>query len=111
MQIRAIADGFAVAGQITPRDVKEIAAAGYRTVISNRPDSEAGAVPHEEIRKAAEAAGLQFRYIPVVSGAITPENVADMAEALGTAATPVLAYCRTGGRCTSLFGLVRQMQR
>src|SRR5690349_8487283 len=78
MDIRPIADGFAVTGQITARDVKTIAEAGYKTIISNRPDSEDGAVPHGDIEKAAEAAGLKFVYLPVVSGAMTTDNVRDM---------------------------------
>lgn len=107
MQIRQIADGFAVTGQITANDVPRIADMGFRTLISNRPDNETGAVPHDGIKAAAEAAGLSFHYIPVVSGRITEENVADMAKALSDAEQPVLAYCRSGGRCTNLFGLVR----
>jgi uncharacterized protein (TIGR01244 family) len=110
MDIRAIADGFSVTGQITADDVRSIADAGYKTLISNRPDSEDGAVPHDDIRKAAEKAGLTFAYIPVVSGAITADNVRDMAAELDGAQKPVLAYCRTGGRCTNLFGLVQQMK-
>jgi uncharacterized protein (TIGR01244 family) len=110
MDIRPIADGFSVTGQISARDVKTIAEAGYKTIISNRPDSEDGAVPHDDIERAAAAAGLKFVYIPVVSGAITPENVREMSAALDEAETPVLAYCRSGGRCTNLFGLVRQMK-
>jgi uncharacterized protein (TIGR01244 family) len=110
MEIRPIADGFSVTGQITVDDVKTIADAGYRTLISNRPDSEDGAVPHDDIRKVAEAAGLTFAYIPVVSGAMTADNVRDMAAALDEAEAPVLAYCRSGTRCTNLFGLVQQMK-
>jgi uncharacterized protein (TIGR01244 family) len=110
MEIRPIADGFSVTGQITADDVKTIADAGYRTLISNRPDSEDGAVPHDDIRKAAEKAGLKFTYIPVVSGAITADNVRDMKAALDGAQAPVLAYCRSGARCTNLFGLVQQMK-
>ena len=110
MDIRPIADGFAVTGQITARDVKTIAEAGYKTIISNRPDSEDGAVPHGDIEKAAEAVGLKFVYLPVVSGAMTTDNVRDMAAALDEAETPVLAYCRSGTRCTNLFGLVQQMK-
>jgi len=67
-------------------------------------------VPHDNIRKAAERAGLNFVYIPVVSGAITADNVRDMKSALDQAQAPVLAYCRSGGRCTNLFGLVQQMK-
>ena len=110
MEIRPIADGFSVTGQITTDDVKTIADAGYKTLISNRPDSEDGSLPHDNIRKAAERAGLNFVYIPVVSGAITADNVRDMKSALDQAQAPVLAYCRSGGRCTNLFGLVQQMK-
>jgi uncharacterized protein (TIGR01244 family) len=110
MQIRELANGFAVTGQITATDVAQIAALGFKTLISNRPDSEMGAVPHDDIRAAAEAAGLAFHYIPVVSGQITRENVIDMAAALKGADQPVLAYCRSGGRCTNLYGLIQSIR-
>jgi uncharacterized protein (TIGR01244 family) len=111
MDIRPVADGYAVSGQIQPSDVEEIAAAGYKTIIANRPDSEEGAVPHADIKKAAEAAGLEFHYIPVISGAVTADNVNDMAAALENAKSPVFAYCRSGARSTNLYGLVQQSKR
>ena len=36
------------------------------------------------------------------------ENVDDQAAALDSLPGPVLAYCRSGARCTNLFGLVQQ---
>jgi uncharacterized protein (TIGR01244 family) len=109
MQIREIANGFAVTGQISVDDVAQIAGLGFKTLISNRPDNEMGAIPHDSIRAAAEAAGLAFHYLPVVSGQITRDNVTDMAALLKGAKQPVLAYCRSGGRCTNLYGLVQSM--
>lgn len=109
MEIRQIDDGFAVAGQISAADIATIAGYGFKTLISNRPDAEAGAVPHDGIRAAAEAAGLKFLYIPVVSGAITQDNVTEMAAALSDAEQPVLAYCRSGARCANLYGFVQAM--
>lgn len=108
MEIRNINDDIAVAPQIGPEDVQAIADAGFRSIVCNRPDSEDGAVPHDRVEAAAKAAGLEFRFIPVVSGAITDENVRDMSAALKSLPTPVLAYCRTGGRCMNLYGLVQQ---
>jgi uncharacterized protein (TIGR01244 family) len=108
MEYRQITDDYAVAGQITPADIQTIKAAGYKTVICNRPDHEDGAIPHAEVEKAAKAAGLKFHFIPVVSGAITPENVQEQAEALANASGPVFAYCRSGARCTNLFMMVQQ---
>ncbi len=106
MEVRQIAEGLAVAGQITVDDLPTIANLGYRTLISNRPDSEEGTTPHDRIREAAEEAGLEFHYVPVVSGAITSENVSDMTTVLNSAEHPVLAYCRSGARCMKLLQLV-----
>lgn len=103
MDIKQIADGVAVAGQIGVEDVAKLAALGYRTLISNRPDSEAGAVPHEQIRAAAEAAGMTFHYIPVISGSVTDADVSAMAAAVRDAEQPVLAYCRSGTRSAALY--------
>lgn len=109
MEIRRINDDIAVAPQITAEHVPAIAEAGFRSIVCNRPDSEDGAVPHDRVEQAAKAAGLEFRFIPVVSGAITEDDVRDMAAALKALPAPVLAYCRTGGRCMNLYGLVQQM--
>ena len=103
MEIRRIADRVAVTGQIGVADVGTIAEMGFRTLISNRPDHEEGTTPHERIRSAAEASGLKFFHVPVVSGAITSDDVSDMAAVMSGAERPVLAYCRTGARCIDLL--------
>ncbi|MVA99533.1 TIGR01244 family phosphatase [Nitratireductor sp. CAU 1489] len=108
MEIRQINQDFAVAGQIGAEHIQAIADAGFKSVVCNRPDTEDGAVPHAEVEAAVRAAGLEFRFIPVVSGAVTEDNVSEMSAALATLPRPVLAYCRTGGRCTNLYGLVQQ---
>ena len=83
-----------------------------RSVICNRPDDEQPGQPaHDAIKAAVEAAGLAFRYIPVVSGQITGGNVEDQAQALDDLEGPVFAYCRSGARCTNLYALVQDMKR
>lgn len=108
MDIRQITEDYFVAPQIAAQDIAAIKEAGFKSVISNRPDAEDGTVPHGEVEAAARAAGLEFRYIPVVGGALTQENVEDQARALAELPKPVLAYCRSGARCTNLYMLVRQ---
>ncbi len=108
MEVRQLTEDLTVAGQIGPEHVPAIKQAGFKSIVCNRPDSETGAVPHDMVEEAVLAAGLEFRFIPVVSGAITGENVADMAAALAELPKPVLAYCRTGTRCMNLFSLVQQ---
>jgi uncharacterized protein (TIGR01244 family) len=109
MEIRQITENYSVAGQIQPEDVQAIAAAGFRTLICNRPDNEDPGQPSSDaVEEAARAAGLEFRHIPVVSGRITPDNVEDQAAALNEMPAPVLAYCRSGTRCTNLHMLIQQ---
>ena len=108
MTFRQITEDYFVAPQIRVEDIARIREAGFRSVISNRPDDEGGTVPHDAIAAAATAAGLEFRYIPVISGWMTQENVDQQARALSELPKPVLAYCRSGTRCTNLYMLVRQ---
>jgi len=109
MNYRQIADDYAVSPQISVEDVAAIKAAGFKSVICNRPDNEDPGQPSADTIKAAvEAAGLQFLWIPVISGQLTAENVEDQADALQSLPGPVFAYCRSGTRCTNLYALVQQ---
>jgi len=109
--IRNVTDGFAVAPQLTPDDVDEIVAAGFKTVVANRPDGEGG--PDQprmgQIRAKTEAAGLTFVALPF-SGAPTPEIVERTAHILAEAEAPILAYCRTGTRSITAWALVHAGQ-
>lgn len=101
----ALTETFAVAPQLSPEDMQGVADAGFKSVIINRPDLEGG--PDQpasaDVMNAARAAGLAVEYQPVVSGAMTQDDVARFAELLKTLPQPVLAYCRTGTRCANLF--------
>ncbi|UCI06051.1 TIGR01244 family sulfur transferase [Mesorhizobium sp. B1-1-8] len=111
MEYRQISEDYSVSGQIHPDDISAIKDAGFRSVICNRPDDEQPGQPSaESVKSAAEAAGLAFRYIPVISGQITMDNVEDQAEALDQLEGPVFAYCRSGARCTNLYGLIQQQR-
>ncbi|RWB76970.1 MAG: TIGR01244 family phosphatase [Mesorhizobium sp.] len=109
MEYRQISDDYSVSGQIQPEDIAAIKDAGFKTVICNRPDNEQPGQPSaDSIKAAAEAAGLAFRYIPVISGQLTMDNVEDQAQALDDLEGPVFAYCRSGARSANLYGLIQQ---
>lgn len=111
MNIRQIADNYAVSPQISVEDVAAIKAAGFKSVICNRPDNEDPGQPSADTIKAAvEAAGLAFRWVPVISGQMTMQNVEDQAAALDALPGPVFAYCRSGTRCTNLYAAIQQMK-
>jgi uncharacterized protein (TIGR01244 family) len=66
-------DKFSTAPQLGPEAMAEVAALGFRTVINNRPDGEAGPsqASSDDIARAAKAAGLTYVHLPVISGQIT----------------------------------------
>ncbi len=102
---------FAVAGQIGPQDLPSIAAAGFKSVICNRPDHESPGQPdYAVIQEAAQKAGLQARYQPVDSGYITEADARELSALLRELPAPVLAYCRSGTRSGSMYQLARQLE-
>jgi uncharacterized protein (TIGR01244 family) len=105
VSITTLNDRFAVAPQLSPDDMAEVAAAGYKSVIINRPDFEGG--PDQpsstDVMAAARAAGLKAEYLPVISGAASAQDVLHFAELLKQLPAPVLAFCRTGTRSASLY--------
>ena len=106
MDIRPITPTYAVSAQIDPRELPSIAAAGYKTVICNRPDAENPApLQSAAMAEAAKQAGITFKVLPLTHQTMTPENVAKQFEIVAEADTPVLAYCASGTRCSVIWAL------
>jgi sulfide:quinone oxidoreductase len=108
MDEKKIAPDYGVSGQITPEQVKEVRARGYRSIMCNRPDDEQPGQPRfAEIEAAAREAGIAVAWVPVVSGAITEEDVEAFRKALAELPGPVFAYCRSGTRSQNLWVMSR----
>ncbi len=104
--IRQINESISVAPQIAVEQVADIAAAGYTTIVNNRPDDEdAGQPSGDAIRAAAEAAGLRYFAIPVTHAGFSHPQIDAMTQALTDSDGPVLAYCRSGTRSCNLWAL------
>jgi uncharacterized protein (TIGR01244 family) len=106
LELKRINDDVSVAPQISPDDMPAIKSAGYTTVINNRPDGEAFDQPSSEVMKiAAEAAGLTYHHIPLGREGVSPELIDAERAALEGSNGPVLAFCRSGTRSTTLWAL------
>ncbi len=106
MEIKTIDKGLSVSPQIAAADVAELKKQGFRSIICNRPDGEgADQQTFAEIEKAAKKAGLEARYLPVVSGRVQDEDAEKFGAALSELPKPVFAYCRTGTRSATLWSL------
>lgn len=102
MQVDQIDDWLSAAPQIRAADVADLAAAGFRAIICNRPDGEDPDQPTGGEIAVATAAGLAFRYLPIVSGKVGDEDAAASAAALAALPAPALAHCRPGTRSATL---------
>ena len=105
LPLREVAAGFCVAPQLTPAAMAEAAAAGFKSVVNNRPDFEHGPEQpsNAQIEAAARAAGLEYRHLPVDGSYQSPEEIAAFAVLLQHLPRPMLAFCRSGARSARLY--------
>lgn len=112
MDIRPLDPALHVAPQIALEDLPALKAAGYATIISNRPDDEEPGQPDAAaVRAAAEAAGLAFTHIPVSMPALGRGEVEALRHALDTLPGPALAFCKSGTRSAVLWVLSQAGER
>ena len=111
MTFKKITDDFSVAAQISVAEVAIAAEEGFKTVICNRPVEEPGQPETDEMTAAVADNGMKYVYQPVVSGNVTFADVAEFSEFLKTAEKPILAYCRSGTRCSTLWALAEAPSR
>lgn len=108
---RRLSDSFWVAPQLRLEDFARAREQGIRTIINNRPDGEApDQLSDAEAAEAADAAGLSYVHVPVVSGGIFPDHIVQMKAAVDDHEGPVLAYCRSGTRSCHLWALLRAQE-
>ena len=100
---------FSSAPQISVEDIAEIAGLGFKSIINNRPDHEGGDTQptSEQIKLAAESAGLNYFYIPVIPNNIQSAQIETFKIAYKNADKPILGFCRTGNRATSILKLAQ----
>ena len=104
MRVMQLSDSLSVADQIVVEDVAQIAQAGFKVLINNRPDHEvAGQPTSDEIAAAAQEAGLVYYYLPVTARDFPGLDLDQLAALINNPEVPALAFCRSGTRCTNLW--------
>jgi uncharacterized protein (TIGR01244 family) len=105
LPLTPLTNDVCVAPQLEPAAMAQAAAAGFRSVINNRPDFEGG--PEQPtsaaMAAAAQAAGLEYRHLPVNGGYQSPEEIEQFRQLLESLPRPILAFCRSGARSSKLF--------
>ncbi|TCP38045.1 TIGR01244 family sulfur transferase [Rhodovulum marinum] len=107
-----LTDAFSAAPHPPTAAMAALAAAGFRTVICNRPDAEVA--PGEraaDMEAAARAAGLDFAVVEVTHDGIAPETIAAQRRALTELPGPHFGYCRAGFRSSVIWALAQAGER
>ncbi|HET9644815.1 MAG TPA: TIGR01244 family sulfur transferase [Burkholderiaceae bacterium] len=106
MDLKALTPELSVSSQVVAADLPAIALSGFRAIICNRPDGEGNDQPSfDELEQTARGLGLQMRYLPADSGNVTDEQGREFGALMAELPKPLLAFCRTGMRSTTMWAL------
>ena len=112
MELHKITADLSVASQLDAAALPHLAEQGFRSIVCNRPDAEAPGQPDfGSVEKAAAALGIKAVYQPVPSNAVSDADGAAFGKLLDELPKPILAYCRSGTRCTVLWALSEAPKR
>ena len=106
MDIKALTPHLSITPQVLVAELEAVSQMGFKAIICNRPDGEGPDQPSfKEMEQAALTLGMQMRYLPADAGKVSDADGKTFGELLATLPGPVLAYCRTGMRSTTMWAL------
>ena len=107
---QALTPNVSVTGQMTAEKFQKLIQQGFKSVIVNRADQEAGNMTSaSELREIAEQAKLSLIYQPVISGQISKQDVHEFAKYYNSLPKPILLVCKSGNRSKVLFNQARSL--
>ncbi len=98
--VRKISDELSAAGQLTPEELQQAAAKGFKSVVNLRSPEEAGFRSNEQ--QEAEAAGLHYVNVPFKSTEAGDGLTGKVLEELEGLPGPILLHCAAGSRASAL---------
>ena len=110
MRVFELAPQVYVSGQLFEHDVRLMAKQGVRSIMNNRPDGESMGQPlSADLEKIAEELGMTYLNLPIDPRAITKQEVEAFAKACDELERPLLIFCRSGARSTTVWELAESM--
>ncbi len=107
-KIGYLTPALAVTGELTLEDFPVLAAQGFKSIVSNRPDGEeAGQLTAQQEAAMAWRSGVAFRHVPAAKYEVLEYHVIDALEAaLKSVPGPVLLHCKSGLRSAIAWAAV-----
>jgi sulfide:quinone oxidoreductase len=104
MRVLELAPQVYVSGQLFEHDLRLAAKQGVRSIMNNRPDGESMGQPKSaDLAKTAEELGMTFVHHPVDPRSISEQDVEEFAKACDGLERPLLIFCRSGARSTTIW--------
>lgn len=105
-KISHLTPDLALTGQLRAEDFAELARRGYRAVLNNRPDGEAGD-PYLTAKEASALAarhGLAYVHMPVRGADLSEDEVIEQfRQIVDSLPKPIVAHCKVGARSAVLW--------
>lgn len=93
-----------ISGQLTTADVEQLAKAGIKTIINNRPDGEeVGQPTSDEIAAVCKQYDIKYRQIAFAGGMMDMNHVQAFADFYNDSQRPIHIFCRTGNRSNTIY--------
>jgi len=107
-EAKRVSDELSIAGQVTPQQLQQAAAEGFKSVLNLRSPDEAGVLSDEQ--RQAEVAGLAYSNIPLSNSDLNNGQVSKALEALEGLPKPVLIHCGAGARAGAIALIAKATQ-
>jgi uncharacterized protein (TIGR01244 family) len=107
--VRKINDELAIAGQITPDQLAQLAQEGYSSVLNLRLPNESGLLQEES--QKVQYLSLNYVNLPLQADNLNPEMTTPILQALDALPKPILIHCDNALRAAAialLYIAVRQ---
>ncbi len=98
--IRKINDDLAIAGQLTPEQLQQIAQEGFKSVLNLRSADEEGFLNNEQ--QQVEALELYYIHLPVKVETINDEVAAQVLKKIDELSKPILVHCNNAMRAAAM---------
>ena len=98
--LREVNQELAIAGQLTPFDLQEVASSGFKSVLNLRHPAEEGFLLDEQ--QQAEASGLRYVNLPVTPETMGDELTTSVLQEIDELPKPLLVHCASGMRAGAM---------
>jgi len=108
MKLQQLTNDIYICDQIELLDIEQFIGLGIKTIINNRPDQEIKMPLSVAVAEKSKEFGINYYYLPIEPNGYTSNNIESITAILNESFKPVIAYCRTGNRSTSLWAKSQQ---